>query len=401
MNQHADTLRKYGITRLARIDGIDRIGIPVYSATCPNYDTPITVFSGKGVTKNIARITAIMEAIERTTAVWSNRSIKDAEIARYEFPHTGEKFWLPTHFTELSDPEIDPKDILWTTAIDIDGKEYHIPAQLAYPDVPSELGPRPFRTVSSNGLAAHPSKLLARVNSLLELVERHVVSSVELRNSHMDFIRLQGLAERFGIDPHLSEIFIDRNDDVVGINPDSLPTTATQLYSQYVASGLHPRIYRLDNEFDIPVYAASLVEEINPSEFLACCGYGAALDAAEALERSLLELAQTRVTDMHGSREDRVEPEKSRLQVQPRGHWALSDVRLNSFSPNSNMLLKTDPAYLQELVSRLASKGFVRVAWHEYRTKDENYCVRAIVPGLETWHVLAGEANTRLMSVSS
>ena len=53
-----------GITRVADITGMDRIGIPVYAAIRPDSKS-LAVDSGKGITREQAKCSAVMEAIER------------------------------------------------------------------------------------------------------------------------------------------------------------------------------------------------------------------------------------------------------------------------------------------------------------------------------------------------
>ena len=56
-------LASAGITRLANITGLDRIGIPTFSAIRPGAST-LSVSAGKGVTVDDARASAAMEALE-------------------------------------------------------------------------------------------------------------------------------------------------------------------------------------------------------------------------------------------------------------------------------------------------------------------------------------------------
>src|SRR5262252_8777288 len=58
-----------GVSRLSDITGLDRVGIPVFSAVVPKSEDTITVYNGKGLTPLDARIGALMESIERQTAL--------------------------------------------------------------------------------------------------------------------------------------------------------------------------------------------------------------------------------------------------------------------------------------------------------------------------------------------
>jgi len=61
--------KKAGISRIADITGLDRIGIPVFSTIRPSAETgAISIYNGKGLTPTQARISAIMEGMERYSA---------------------------------------------------------------------------------------------------------------------------------------------------------------------------------------------------------------------------------------------------------------------------------------------------------------------------------------------
>ena len=65
-----------GITRVADITSLDRIGIPVFSCIRPTaMDGAITVYNGKGATVEESRISAIMEGIERYSSEMHDRRL--------------------------------------------------------------------------------------------------------------------------------------------------------------------------------------------------------------------------------------------------------------------------------------------------------------------------------------
>jgi len=79
----AETLRRIeplmgvaGVTRVADITDLDRVGIPVFSSIRPTAESgAITIYNGKGLTKEEAKVSAIMEAIERYSAEVRNDTI--------------------------------------------------------------------------------------------------------------------------------------------------------------------------------------------------------------------------------------------------------------------------------------------------------------------------------------
>ena len=64
-----DKLKIAGITRIADITDLDRIGLPIYTAIRPTAeDGAISIYGGKGITKDHAKASAMMEGFERYSA---------------------------------------------------------------------------------------------------------------------------------------------------------------------------------------------------------------------------------------------------------------------------------------------------------------------------------------------
>ena len=60
-------LPRFGVTRLSRLTGLDSIGVPVWNAVSPNARS-IVINQGKGITDLDAKVSAAMEALERSIA---------------------------------------------------------------------------------------------------------------------------------------------------------------------------------------------------------------------------------------------------------------------------------------------------------------------------------------------
>ncbi|MDI3486219.1 MAG: thioglycine synthase, partial [Methanolobus sp.] len=75
-----DNLKSIGVTRIASITDLDRLGIPVFSSIRPSAaEGAISVYSGKGSNETQARISSMMEGFERCLAEKSgiNENVKD------------------------------------------------------------------------------------------------------------------------------------------------------------------------------------------------------------------------------------------------------------------------------------------------------------------------------------
>lgn len=69
IENNEDKLITAGITRIADITDLDRIGLPVFTAIRPTAeDGAISIYGGKGITKDHAKASAMMEGFERYSA---------------------------------------------------------------------------------------------------------------------------------------------------------------------------------------------------------------------------------------------------------------------------------------------------------------------------------------------
>ena len=69
LENNENKLKIAGITRMTDITDLDRIGIPVFSAIRPTaQDGGVSVYAGKGIGKNQAKASAMMEGFERYSA---------------------------------------------------------------------------------------------------------------------------------------------------------------------------------------------------------------------------------------------------------------------------------------------------------------------------------------------
>jgi len=277
----ADTLRKasakkiltrIGATRVSDITGLDVIGIPTYSVIRPivhlrypsELFSSISVSNGKGITKSQAKVSAIMEAIERHSAEPLRR-----------------KPWIASiHEISKRLPCISPKNIDehakldWALALELDSRQVtaleavHIFSPYRYP-----LGVRGSESRhSSNGLASGNDLQEASLHALLELVERHVILTTP--------------------EPH-------------SIPPETI-TDADLLKTlrKLEVHGFHIGLKYYESPFGICVCRASIDDPISRDPALFSYGTGAHTSKKIALLRAITEAIQTRLTIISGIRED-------------------------------------------------------------------------------------------------
>ena len=138
-----------GITRVADITNLDRIGIPVFSSIRPTAEAgAISVYNGKGATPIEAEVSAMMEGIERYSAEIGDREVimgRCSEVSAEYNALDPADLILPDHV---------PADLVipWVRGYDIvQQEEILIPAHAVFHPLPVKMGGL-FRT-NTSGLA--------------------------------------------------------------------------------------------------------------------------------------------------------------------------------------------------------------------------------------------------------
>lgn len=380
-------LDEFGISRLADTTGLDNTGVPTASATKPATTDVIWVYSGKGRSKAQARVTAIMECLERSGALWpaEGRWITDtAKVLQ-----RSHEVWDADRFTYRRRESVQadhPQVWVEATKLTGDRGRVMVPADVSFNGRrPAGLAASPFLLSTSNGLAAAFSLEDALTHGLAEVIERDVISCAEVRASHLGFRFLATVAERFGVARSALERYEDDVELAVTIDRSSLPETTHEIVQRFEAAGLDIVLKMLPNDFDLPAYGVAAIAQTDLARHLGCAGYAVRTNSTAAVEAAVLELVQTRATDLQGAREDRREPEEQRLNHVPKRHWLAT--------PGAQPVAYSERNIehgLESLVSRCANAGLPDVAYVEFPGWPGISVVRVVVPDAETWHVTGG-----------
>ena len=272
-------LAAFGITRAAAVTHLDTLGIPTWISVRPGGQT-LQISNGKGVTEAAARVSALMEASElhlaenpRPARLWHGSLAQlaaaepDARIVPPgDLPGTLDRYFTPDFLGE------------WTAGIDRGtGDRVWVPSSAVY------FFRRPrLCELSSNGLASGNTRDEARLHALYELVERDAMSSL----SEGGRLKLRGRARV--------------------IDPDSVTFPLARLIiDRCAAQGTTVVIMALPAAVRVAaVWAIFLNEKAVSTRSLVNYGYGAHVRPEVALTRALTEAAQSRLTKIHGSRDD-------------------------------------------------------------------------------------------------
>jgi len=348
-----------GVTRIARITGLDRTGVEVASAIRP-LGHVLQVTNGKGPSRDAAALGALLEAAE----------LVGAERARAD--RWGDAEGLRARGEAVVDPsELDPSlgdaarhaRLAWRLGEDLlAGGHVLVPAQAVHCPPPGgpALGPA-LLAWTSNGMGAHTSVAAAVLHALLELVERDQLA--------------RALPEGF-TEGALRKRLLD---------PASLvraAPAAAGLALELEARGVRVLLLDATANLGLPVAAALLVEPGGPVPLAA--GYACRTSRERALLAALLEACQSRATEIHGARED-VDAAAERaaaLELPERLRARRDAARM------PDLVTRTPEAAVRAVLARLSRAGHRRVAVVPVDAPAGFHVVRALVPGLRLSHLL-------------
>ena len=243
---------KVGISRIEDITGRDKLNIPVYLAHRPGTEAGAApVHTGKGLTGDQARVSVLMEAIERYSA-----EIKEEDRAKFRFESynegNSENKVEPSSLILSALSKVTPDSrIEWCEGYDLMAEEeVLLPANAVYHPYTTTRGGRLFRS-DSNGIASGNNLEEAIFHGMMEVIERDALSYAEIKKDAGKRIAIEEddgliyeLKERFnsrGIETHFWYIPTDVGFPTVVLALDSPEKNANLLV---YGAGTHsdPRI---------------------------------------------------------------------------------------------------------------------------------------------------------------
>lgn len=271
-------LKIAGITRVTDITGLDRVGIPVFSAIRPTAEEgAVSIYAGKGANPTQAKASAMMEGYERYSAEKQDIDNKRMIIGTYHDGLVGDKPAIDPE-TLILPSDIKYDNLEWISSYNLcDNKEYYIPANTVFhPYIPTDNNCGYLFNSNTNGLASGNIKEEAILHGILEIIERDAWS----------------LFESHKIQP--AEIQVTENDN----------TIIQDLINKFNAVDVDIKL--LDLTADIPISTVAAVSDDTrlKDPALLTLGVGTHLKPDIAILRALTEVAQSRATQIHGTRED-------------------------------------------------------------------------------------------------
>ena len=182
-----EKLKTAGITRIADITDLDRIGLPIYTAIRPTaQEGGVSIYGGKGISKDHAKASAMMEGFERYSAErQDNDEVIVASVS--EISEFGE-FIEPKSLNlpkELERKGIDDLKLEWNLAHDlISNKDYYVPTNAIFHPYTHENDVNSLFKSNTNGLASGNILEEAILHGMFEVIERDAWSIFELTHKN-------------------------------------------------------------------------------------------------------------------------------------------------------------------------------------------------------------------------
>jgi YcaO-like protein with predicted kinase domain len=361
---------RLGITRIANITGLDRLGVPVVAVHRPN-SRSVSVAQGKGVSLLAAQVSGLMESIEGYHAEHVGLPLLLGSYRELRAKHRViDPHGLPRLSTSCFEPGL---PLLWVTGQDLaTGAAMLVPYELVHTDfrLPFPTGTGAF-VMSSNGLASGNHLLEAISHAICELVERDANSLWHVTGAQANGAR---------------RVDLSSIDDVA----------CRALLDCYESRGLSVGVWETTTDVGICSFLCTLAERDaqTPTAMMPISGSGCHPRRQIALSRALTEAAQGRLTLISGSRDDL---SVDSFDTEQARHWSES-LQRELAAPGSRRFSEA-PDYdaesleqdVQWELERLRAAGLEQVMVVNLTKADVGIpVVRVIVPHLEAMSEVVG-----------
>jgi ribosomal protein S12 methylthiotransferase accessory factor len=354
-----------GVTRLARLTGLDRTGVEVAAAIRPGGHV-LQVSTGKGESFEQASARALAEAAE----LWGAErplSLLNGTVAEVRARFGARGVVGPADLAPgQATPSWEGLRLAWRAGDDLlAGRPCLVPAHAVHcPPAGSEpLGPAVVPW-TSNGMGAHPTREGALLHALLETCERDQLARALPSGFTPGEVRRRLLA------------------------PGSLLRAAprtTAWVTHLEGHGFRVHLLDVTAGLGLPCAAALLVD-LEGGPVPVAAGYACRLSRDGALLAALLEAAQSRLTEIHGAREDVLHGEREAGRPLASLCARTRPVRRAAALPD----LPAGPprAALRLVLARLAAAGLKRAVAADLAAPPGLSVVRVLVPGLRRSELL-------------
>jgi ribosomal protein S12 methylthiotransferase accessory factor len=353
-----------GITRVAEVTNLDRIGIPVALAVRPN-SRSLSVSQGKGIHRDQAVLSAVMEALELAVAERLPGGLRRAALEQMDRRDTVD---LDASTRCRLDRLRRDEEILWAEGYEL-GSDRAVQLPWALVGVDYRDQPEGFHTafqVSTDGLASGARDDEAILHGLCELIERDALAL-------MTFMSTEELETRAYL-----------------VNEDDGPDVVA-MRRAIEAAGCSLNVIDMTSDIGVPAFTAIVSDPVEDAarvtKYAHSGGSGCHPSRRRALEKAIVEAAQSRITRIAGSRDDLPASTYAAADDSDRHAVAgmLSFARSGGRRPRPSCTIGDTPwENVAILLERLKERGIDHAIVVPIANPFEIAVLRVIVPGLQT-----------------
>ena len=357
-------LSRMGITRVANVTGLDRLGVPVFNAYRPNSKS-LSVAQGKGATADAAKASAIMEAIEVFHAEEIDMPL---QTGSHHALRPDNRLIDVDGLAMLGGTRFDPDvPFPWIEGVDLmQGGSIWLPFELVHTDytIPKAHDAGCF-VASTNGLASGNRPIEAIVHGIYEVIERDAHTLWHLAPA--------GTKAKSRID--LSTVSDATNASILG---------------KIFDAGMTIAVWDMTSDLGVPTFFCLFTDGRSGGHSGA--GAGTHLDRNIALLRAITEAAQVRTNYITGARDDLGLEEYGLAGVEEKNRQArilmsYGGPPYRNFDAGPSHDFETFEADLDFLLDRLALAGVREVVSVDLTRSEFGIpVVRIVIPGLEGPH---------------
>lgn len=346
----------FGITRVADVTGLDFVGIPVSVCIRPN-SRILSASQGKGITTELAQISAIMESIE----AWHAERIT-GELVYSSYHELAKSHALPSlerlMRSFISYPNVFSQEFAWLQGMDIMQQQpAFIPYSLISLNTTANCPGRELFVGTSNGLAGGNTREEAICHGFYESIERDCIAAFERLTVEEKALRR--------------------------VRIDSIDSAHNQeLIKRVHSADLRLYLFEITNRFNISSFSA-IVDDYHTLRNLGYFGgHGTHLSREVALSRAICEAVQSRLTYISGSRDD-VMPQV--YYRPPAQQPAYDDREILEFSQCHNDVVPDNFSdCITVLLSRMQQQSIQHVLFYDHTRPELGIpVINIIIPELD------------------
>ena len=370
-DSNEEKLRTAGITRITEITHLDRVKIPVFSSIRPTAQSGgVSVYAGKGATVEQARASAMMEGFERYSAEKQDIDQEKISISAYnEIKNDSvlnpRDLLLPKSFENQN---IEMQKLEWIEAEEIISESpILVPANAVFhPYIPNrEIKPSAMAMFkgNTNGLASGNVIEEAVLHGIFEVVERDAWSIFELTKRNKKQIDLDTIENE----------------------------TVSELVEKFTEQGIKIKLMDITADLKIPTIVASADDTVLKDAALLTLGVGTHLNPEIAAIRALSEVAQSRATQIHGTREDTVRADFMRkagyenMKRTNKDYFVEEDEKIN-LSDIENKITGSIKKDIEVSIEEVQKAGLDKVIYYDLTREEIGVNVaRVIIPKAELY----------------